>query len=122
VLTSKRGYSAAVATRVTEDPDKAKDRLVTWRATLLSGCVVLLAGFVGAGASYMVADKQIDSQSAQSQAEFMRGERRTAYGTLLNDSDAYREAAATFRTEFLSEELAADEASELHSQLDSFTT
>jgi hypothetical protein len=44
------------------DPEKHQDRIITLRTALLSSGVVILAGLIGAGSSYIVANRQIASQ------------------------------------------------------------
>jgi hypothetical protein len=68
------------------DPEKHRDRMVAWRAALLSAAVVLMAGFVGSASSYIVASKQIESQASQSQLEFLRTQRQSLYSEFLSRS------------------------------------
>ncbi len=80
--------------------------LVTMRAASVGAIGVLLAGIIGAGAavagSYVTAEKSALSSEQQARDEFLRTERRIAYGTFVThvralDSDVSYAHAVNFR-------------------------
>jgi hypothetical protein len=75
--------AAASESLASPAPKKSSDHHLTWRATALSAGVVVLAAIVGSASSYVTADRQIESQAAQAQADFLRQQRLTQYAQLV---------------------------------------
>jgi hypothetical protein len=78
------------------DPEKHQDRIITLRTALLSSGVVILAGLIGAGSSYIVANRQIASQESQSQVEFLRAERQKQYAAFVGQFDQLSDAVSEY--------------------------
>ena len=68
------------------ESDKQHDRATTWKVAIVSAAAAVLAVLIGGAASYVVADKQVASQERQSQADFLRAQRQTAYAKFVADT------------------------------------
>jgi hypothetical protein len=87
---------AAAPAQSPSDPEKHQDRIITLRTALLSSGVVILAGLIGAGSSYIVANRQIASQESQSQVEFLRAERQKQYAAFVGQFDQLSDAVSEY--------------------------
>jgi hypothetical protein len=91
------------------DPDKAKDRLITWRAALLTTIAGLLVAAISAGSAFVGVVLTSSNAREQAREEFLRTQRQelyaqffTSYDELFNDvleaprdSDGFTPAEAT---------------------------
>jgi hypothetical protein len=87
---------AAAPAQSPSDPEKHQDRSITLRTALLSSGVVIMAGLIGAGSSYIVANRQIASQESQSQVEFLRAERQKQYAAFVGQFDQLSDAVSEY--------------------------
>ena len=74
------------STAAAPDPEKAKDR----RSTFWIGVVcAVVAGLMAGVGSWVATTQQLEGQSEQSQAEFLRTQRQQAYADLIDHVDAF---------------------------------
>src|SRR4051812_46218015 len=99
------------------DPEKHKDRSITWRSAVLSAGVVLLAGVVGAGSSYVVTNMQIESEAAQGREEFLRTQRQIAYAEMAKDSEAAKAVMDEWRGLATDELPTIEQSEDIHDRL-----
>lgn len=73
---------------VQPDPDKERDRSITWRVAMVGLVGVLLAGMIGGGSAYLTAQAQSHSQAKTDQASFLRQQKQVAYSKFVADTRA----------------------------------
>ncbi len=103
------------------DPEKHKDRLITWRAAILTAIAGLAAGFVGAVAGLGGALITANAQSETARTQFTLTQRQAAYAQFFNDATRARENEVNIYTGFGDRFLTIDEERVFEADLQTLT-